>query len=101
MALYINDAEVSRLADGLSKATGASKTEIVRRLLQEEVRRVDRARTAPERLRRLNEISREAARIAKRGTPWTYSKQDADELFAYLGPEAGAVSRRSRKRKTG
>jgi hypothetical protein len=100
MALYINDPEVSRLASDLSRSTGASKTDIVRRLLREEARRIERIRTAPERLRRLRQISREAGKIAKRRS-LTYTKQDADEMFAYLDAEAQRAVRVRTKRKAG
>ena len=101
MPLYINDPEVSRIAKELSASTGETKTEIVRRLLQEEARRVERIRTAPQRLRRLRELSREAGKIANQHPRLTYTKKDADETFAYLETEAAPPARSSSKRKTG
>jgi hypothetical protein len=98
MALYINDAEVSRLVEELAQSTGDNKTEIVRRLLREEAHRLQRRRTAGDRLRRLEEISRRAAKISRESNPpFSYSKKDADEMFSYLESGAKTVARRKRR----
>lgn len=98
MPLYINDAEVSQLADELAAKSGSSKTDLVRRLLREESARLARLQTADERLRRLKEISARAAKIARESDPpFSYTKKEADAMFEYLESEAKAVARRKRR----
>ncbi|MGH9639515.1 MAG: type II toxin-antitoxin system VapB family antitoxin [Bryobacteraceae bacterium] len=98
MPLYINDAEVSRLADELAAKRGESKTELVRKLLREENARLGRLQTAEERLRRLKEISAKAAKIARESDPpFSYTKKNADAMFEYLESEAKAATRRKRR----
>ena len=97
MPLYINDPEVSRLADELSAANRCSKTEIVRRLLKEQASRVERIRTAPHRIERMKELSRRAAKAtAESVPPFTYTKKEADSLFEYLEPAAKPGRRKRR-----
>jgi hypothetical protein len=100
MPLYINDAEVSRLADELAAKSGGSKTEIVRRLLRDESERVRRHQTAEDRLRRLEDISKRGARISQKcDPPFSYGKKDADEMFSYLESGAKPATRRTRRTK--
>lgn len=87
MPLYINDQEVSLLAKRLAESSRTSKTEIVRRLLRAEARRLERKRTAEKRARVLNNISERAASFVRKGAPLSYTKQDADAMFAYLDAE--------------
>lgn len=96
MPLYINDAEVSQLADELAAKSGSSKTDLIRRLLREESARLKRLQTADERLRQILEISKRGAEIARRGN-FSYTKKDADAMFEYLESEAKAVVRRKRR----
>jgi hypothetical protein len=97
MPLYINDPEVSRLADRLSKETGASKTEIIRRLLRAEAARSARSRTAEQRFDRIMEISRKGGEIARREHIPPYTKKEADEMFSYL--DDGSLPLLQAKRK--
>lgn len=100
MPLYISDPEVSKLADHLCKVTGVSKTEMVRRLLREEAQRIERSRTAEARARALNEISREGAKLAaKVSGRFTYTKQDADEMFRYIETSADRHSRNTQRNR--
>jgi hypothetical protein len=98
MALYINDPEVSRLANRLAKSTGDTKTEIVRRLLRDEAKRLEWARTADQRYKAIMDISRRGGEIAKKYDIPPYTKKEADEMFAYLDEDAEAYHRRKAKR---
>lgn len=71
MPLNIRNQEVSRLAELLAARTHLSKTEAVRRALEHELRRLDRAPPLRERLRPLQE--RVLARPA--------TGQEADKAF--------------------
>jgi antitoxin VapB len=60
MALYIKDREVDALAAEVQAATGAAtKTEAVRKALQNELDRVRAAVPLIERVRRIQELARE------------------------------------------
>jgi hypothetical protein len=100
MALYINDPEVSRLANQLAKSTGTTKTEIVRRLLQDETKRLERARTADARYEAIMDISRRGGEIMRKHYPnFKYGKKEADEMFAYLDEDASQPEKKPRKKK--
>jgi hypothetical protein len=88
MALYINDAEVDALVSRLAELENTSKVEVVRRALKEEIDQRERRDTAEERLERLRKIGDDAtARMKAAGIYRPYTKEEADEMFAYLEEE--------------
>jgi antitoxin VapB len=87
MALNLKNADVERLAAEVARLTGESKTEAIRRALEERRRRLRKRSTTERRARVLNLLK---TRIwptipkAQRGRRLTHEEQD--EILGY-GPE--------------
>lgn len=87
MALNIKNAEVERLATEVARLTGESKTEAIRRALQERRRRLKSATASARRTRVLRFLAKKVwptlpkAQVGRRPT-----RAEEDELLGY-GPE--------------
>lgn len=77
MALNIRNRETEELADTLSRLTGDSKTEAVRRALQERLTRVRADRTGCALADELDEIALHCSRLPVRDA------RSADEILGY------------------
>lgn len=77
MALNIRNADAERLAERLAKITGETKTEVVRRALEDRLQRLQRERTG---LRLADELDEIALHCA--GLP-THDPRDADAILGY------------------
>ena len=77
MALNIRHAETEELAEILARLTGETKTEAVRRALQERLTRVRAERTGRELADELNEIALHCSGLPVRDT------RGADEILGY------------------
>jgi antitoxin VapB len=85
MALNIKNAEVERLAAKLAKATGKTKTEIIRTALQHEDDRLGQKLDRGERMRRYLE-EHVWPQIAPELRGKILSRQEQDDLLGY-GPD--------------
>jgi antitoxin VapB len=87
MALNLKNAEVERLAAEVARLTGESKTEAIRRALEERQRRLKGTRTAERRARLLRLLrTRVWSTIPKAQLGRRLSRHEEDELLGY-GPE--------------
>jgi antitoxin VapB len=77
MALNIRNAETEELADTLSRLTGETKTEAVRRALQERLTRVRADRTGRALAAELDEIALHCSRLPVRDA------RNAEEILGY------------------
>jgi antitoxin VapB len=87
MALNLKNAEVERLAAEVARLTGESKTEAIRRALEERQRRLRGPRAAERRARILRLLrSRIWPSIPKNQLGRRLSRAEEDEILGY-GPE--------------
>lgn len=77
MALNIRNEETEELADTLSRLTGETKTEAVRRSLEERLSRVRAERTGRTLVDELNEIALRCSRLP------ILDPRPADEILGY------------------
>lgn len=77
MALNIRNAEAEQLAERLAKITGETKTEVVRRALEDRLQRLQRERTGLRLADELDEIALHCAALP------THDRRDADEILGY------------------
>ena len=77
MALNIRNAETESLATALAALTGETKTEAVRRALQERLERTRRVRGRRRLLEDINEIAAHCAALP------VVDARDADEILGY------------------
>lgn len=86
MALNLKNAEVERLAAEVAKLTGESKTEAIRRALEERRRRLKRASTDERRARLLRFLQSSVwPTIPKRALGRRLSREEEDAILGY-GP---------------
>ncbi|MCP3982674.1 MAG: type II toxin-antitoxin system VapB family antitoxin [bacterium] len=77
MALNIRNPETEKLADELSRLTGETKTEAVRRALLDRLARLRRDRTGRSLVDELDRIAQHCARLPVR------DDRSADEILGY------------------
>ena len=77
MALNIRNAETERLAEALAKLTGETKTQAVRKALQDRLERVERRTTTRQLADELDEIALHCASLP------VLDDRDADEILGY------------------
>ena len=77
MALNIRNTETEELAETLARLTGETKTEAVKRALQERLKRVRGERTGRSRADELNEIALHCSRLP------VLDPRSADEILGY------------------
>ncbi len=77
MALNIRHTETERLAEELSKLTGETKTEAVRRALADRLKRLHRDRSRGRLADELDRIAQRCARLPVR------DRRPADEILGY------------------
>jgi antitoxin VapB len=77
MAVNIRNSEVERLVDALARLTGETKTETVRRALQDRLTRLRRERTGRRLADDLDAIAEECAALPVR------DRRSADEILGY------------------
>lgn len=86
MALNIKNADVERLADELARLTGESKTEAIRRALEERRRRLKGPSTAERRQRVLRFLQKQVwSTIPKKHLGRRLTRAEEDEILGY-GP---------------
>jgi antitoxin VapB len=87
MALNIKNAEVERLAGEVARLTGESKTEAIRRALEERRHRLRRRSVAERRARVLRFLEKNVWRTLPKGQRGRrLSRSEEDEILGY-GPE--------------
>jgi antitoxin VapB len=77
MALNIRNPETEKLAEALSKLTGETKTEAVKRALKDRLSRLRRERSGRRLAEELDEIARHCSRLPVR------DRRPADEILGY------------------
>jgi antitoxin VapB len=77
MALNIRNPETERLAEALSRLTGETKTEAVKRALKDRLSRLRRERSGRRLADELDEIARHCSRLPVR------DGRSADEILGY------------------
>ena len=84
MALNIKNADVERLAGDVARITGESKTEAIRRSLEERKRRLTGSSVA-ERRRRLLRLLEERVwpKLPRRARGRRLSRREEDEILGY------------------
>ena len=86
MALNIKNAEVERLATELARLTGESKTEAIRRALEERRRRLRSASTGDRRARVLRFLEKKVwPTLPKKQRGRRLSRAEEDDILGY-GP---------------
>jgi antitoxin VapB len=87
MALNIKNAEVERLAAEVARMTGETKTQAIRRALEERKERLGLRGTAEERYRRMMETLESLwAEIPPEVLGKTITKEEEEEILGF-GPE--------------
>jgi len=87
MALNLKNAEVERLATDVARLTGESKTEAIRRALEERHRRLKNSGTSDRRARVLRFLeSRVWAAVPREQLGRRLSREEEDAILGY-GPE--------------
>ncbi len=83
MPLYIADPQTSEMAEELSKLLGTTKTNAVRKALQDELTRIKRQATMEQRRAELLEVTSESAKILQS------NKLPPEEMDAWLYDDNG------------
>ncbi|MGH9200101.1 MAG: type II toxin-antitoxin system VapB family antitoxin [Vicinamibacterales bacterium] len=87
MALNLKNTDVERLAAEVARLTGESKTEAIRRALEERQRRLKRSTTAERRARVLDLLKKRVwPSIPKQQRGTRLTRKEEDEILGY-GPE--------------
>jgi antitoxin VapB len=87
MPLNIKNPEVERLATEVARLTGESKTEAIRRALEERSRRLKSASTSDRRARVLRFLEKKVWRTLPKGEAGRRLSRDEEDQILGYGPE--------------